>query len=98
MNLLAIFNKPRGQQELKQRILKNKEVMLDIMSRDIEGAKNCPFLLGQKCIGRLCEMFMEFKNYNDMTKEEFVFWRCAFVQTPLLIIELNRNILTLKSK
>lgn len=79
-------------QNLKDRILKNKEAVLDVMSSNIEGAHQCPFLLGQKCIGQLCEMFMEFKTVNDVTKEEFKYYRCAVVQIPTLLIEVIQEL------
>lgn len=84
--------KVRRQQELKERVLKNREAVLDIMADNIKGAKSCPFLIGQKCLGGLCEMFMEFKSVNAETKKEFSYFRCAFVQMPLLICELLRDI------
>lgn len=89
-NPLAIF-KPKINQGLKNRVLKNREAILDIMSQNIQGARQCPFLLGQKCLGQMCELFMEFKSVSAENKE-IKFWRCSFVETPLLIIELNQNI------
>ena len=94
-NLLTVFNKTKGQQDLKERVLKNREGVLDAIAENIKGAKQCPFLLGQKCLGVMCEQFMEFKTVNSKTGENFTYWRCSFVQTPLLIIELNRNIVAL---
>ena len=93
MNFLAVL-KPKHEknQDMKHRVLKNKEAVLDIMSENIKGARQCPYLLGQKCLGQLCEHFMEFKNINDVTKEEVRYWRCAHVQTPLLLIELIQTI------
>lgn len=91
-NLLAIFQpKYERQQELKNRILKNKEGVLDALSENIKGARTCPLLLGQKCLGSFCEFFMELKNISDDGKE-IKFWRCAYVETPLLLIELCQNI------
>ena len=90
-NPLAIF-KPKVNQALKDRVLKNREAVLDIMSQNIQGARQCPFLLGQKCLGQMCELFMEFKTKNDATGQEHNFFRCVFAELPLLIIELNQNI------
>ena len=91
-NLLAIFSKSNRQQGLKERVLKNKEAVLDAMAENIKGARQCPFLLGQKCIGCLCEFFMEYKTVDDITQKEFKYYRCSFVQMPLLLIELISNI------
>jgi len=90
-NPLSIF-KPEN--TLKERVLKNKEAVLDIMSKNIQGARQCPFMVGQKCIGQFCELFMEFYNKDEQGNEK-KFWRCAHVQTPILIIELNDNICNL---
>lgn len=98
-NLITIWKQKKEvqkQQDLKGRVLKNKEAMLDVMAQNIKGARQCPYLMGQKCIGQMCEFFMEFKNINDITKEEFTYYRCAIVQTPLLLIELIQNIRSLK--
>ena len=91
---LQLF-KPKGQ-DLKERILKNNEAVLGVMAENIKGARSCPFLVGNKCLGQFCELFLEFKNIDSQTRKEFIYHRCAFVQTPLLIIELNRNIRELK--
>ena len=91
-NPLAIFSKSNRQQDLKIRVLKNKEAVLDAMAENIKGARQCPFLLGQKCIGCLCEFFMEYKTVEDTTGKEFKYYRCSFVQIPMLLIEMNNNI------
>ena len=92
MNPLAIFKpKYEKQQELKARVLKNREAILDAFSSNVDRAKCCPYLMRQKCINKMCEFFMELKSINKENKE-VVFWRCAIVETPLLIIELNQNI------
>lgn len=96
-NILQIWNNKKQEkvieqkQNLKDRILKNKEAVLDVMASRIDGARQCPLLLGQKCIGQMCEMFMEFKTVNDITKAEFKYWRCCFTQIPILLIELIQN-------
>ena len=101
MNPLAIFKpKHERQQELKARVLKNKEAVLDAFSSNIEGAKCCPLLMGQKCINKMCEFFLELKSIDDKGKE-IVFWRCAIVETPLLLIEnaqILRKLLTKEKK
>jgi hypothetical protein len=97
-NLLTVFKpKHERQQDLKNRVLKNKEAVLDIMSKNIEGARQCPFLCGAKCLGQFCELFMELKSISADGKE-VKFWRCAHVETPLLLIELNQNIRRLYEK
>lgn len=91
-NILAIFKKQdTAKADLKNRIVKNREALLDVMSSKIEGARSCPFLVGQKCIGQMCERFMEFSSVTPDGKET-KFWRCADVQVPVLLIEIAREI------
>ena len=54
-NLLTIF-KPKPS-AMKERILKNREALLDVMSQNIKGARQCESLLGAKCLGQFCEKF-----------------------------------------
>ena len=83
--------KHEKQQELKARVLKNREGVLDALSEGMKGARTCPKLLGQKCIGSFCEFFMQLYSFDDKgNKKEF--YRCAVVETPLLLIELNESI------
>jgi len=92
VNPLAIFQpKYAKAQALKERVLKNKEGVLDALSENIKGARTCPLLMGQKCLGSFCEMFLELKSVSNDGKE-VKFWRCAYVETPLLLIELNQSI------
>jgi hypothetical protein len=92
-NPLAIFNSKVGNnQDIKQRVLKNREAVLDVLSDSIEGAKGCEKLLGQKCLGKFCEKFMNFKNIDEEGKE-ISYWRCADVQLPLLVIETNQRLM-----
>ena len=90
--MIAPIKKYFIKNSLKRNILKNKDAMLDILAENVKGARCCPFLGGQKCIGQFCEHFMEFSNYDETTKKKTSFWRCAHVQQPLLTIELNNNI------
>ena len=99
MNPIAIWKEKRrvaGNQDLKKRVLKNREAVLDIMSDNIQGARQCPLLLGQKCIGCMCEWFMEFTSTDDATKKKETFHRCSVVELPHLLMELNRNVRKLK--
>ena len=82
-------------QDIKGRVVKSREAVLEVFSQNMEGVKPCPILLGQKCIGQMCTFFMEFRALDKATKQDKPFWRCSFVETPLLLIELNRNISTL---
>jgi hypothetical protein len=91
-NLLAIFNKVERHQDIKDRVCKNREGMLDVLAQNIQGAKQCPVLLGQKCIGQFCEQFMQFFSVNAKGEKK-EFWRCAHVETPHLLIEVNSNLL-----
>ena len=79
--------RPKKQQALKERILKNREGVLDVMGGNIQGARQCPFYLGQKCIGEFCEFFKEYASINEQTGKKFVYHRCVFNQVPELLIE-----------
>lgn len=91
-------SKAKRQQEFKERVLKNREAVLDIMASNVKGGKNCSFLLGNKCLGILCEQFLEWKNINSETGKEFTYYRCVFQQTPLLLIELIRDVNLLRKE
>lgn len=78
---------------VKEQVLKNREGILDVMSKSIkEGNRACPFLLGSPCIGELCMHFQEFKSVSRETKAEIKYWVCAHVAQNNLIIELNQSI------
>jgi len=99
MGLLAIIkkretNRMRG---IKERVLKNKEAVIDVLGKNIKGARQCEGLMGGKCIGEFCEKFMEFKNIDKKTGKVTRYWRCAYVQTPLLLIETANEIRTTNS-
>ena len=100
MKLPTIINKALGRPDidpdLKRRMLKNKEALLDVLGKNLKGNRFCPLMQGQSCIGETCEFFMELKSVNNETKQETTFYRCAHVETPYLLIELNRNIVELK--
>lgn len=82
----------RRNQGLKEQLLKNDEALLDIMAKNIEGARQCPFLMGHKCLGQFCEHFKQYTKYNSQTDTTETFYQCVHVETPELLIELNRNI------
>ena len=78
---------------VKEQVLKNREGILDVMSKSIkEGNRACPFLLGSPCIGELCMHFQEFKSIIRETKQETKYWVCAHVAVNNLTIELNQSI------
>lgn len=83
-------------QDMKNRIVKNEEVVLEAMGKRLQGNKACPFLLGAPCIGDACQFFTEYKSVNYDTGKQFPYWRCDFKQMPQLQIETNRNINTLR--
>ena len=91
---LAIRKHERDQ-ALKQRILRNREGVLDAMGEVIKGARQCPYLLGQKCIGNLCEHFVKY-TATDKEGRQVVYWRCVHTQMPKLMIELISEIRELK--
>lgn len=95
MGFLEIIRKNKKQdelKELKERILKNKDAVFDILSEGLEAPRTCPFLLGKPCVGKFCNFFMPWIGKNDKGEEMNKFFRCAFVQQPLLIVELNEKI------
>ncbi len=70
----------------KEEILKNKDMILDVMSESIQGARICP-LIQKKCMGKFCEFFIEFKDRSGTP-----FSRCAYVASPLLVLETKLEI------
>jgi hypothetical protein len=91
---LTLF-KPKGQ-ELKERVLKNKEALLDVMAQGAKGTRQCPFLMGARCISGMCEHWTEFRSLNHETGNATPYWKCSHAAIPNLIIEQNqilRNIL-----
>jgi hypothetical protein len=88
---IVLRKKDNPRAALKERLIKNKEAMLDVMAENIKGARACPVLLGQKCIGGMCEFFMKINTVDkDGIKSEV--FRCAIVETPLMLIELTQEI------
>lgn len=85
--------KVRRQQDMKARLVKNREPILDIMAEGAKVAKACPFLLGQKCITGLCDLFMEFTNTNLETGEKKPFFNCAIRQLVLTQMETNQRLI-----
>lgn len=96
MKLPTLFKKKDN--FVNKQLLKNDEALLDVMSKNIKGARQCPMLGGRKCLGQFCEHFMEFSTYDSKTKTSTPFYRCAHVQSVLLQIETNRNLLQLIEK
>lgn len=86
--MLALFRKSRRLQDMKNRILKNREGVLAAMAENMSGARTCPLLLGQKCIGPLCEFFVK---YDELKRDGTVrsYHRCVFVQAVSMQIEGN---------
>lgn len=81
---LQIFK--RKENKAQQEILKNKDLMLDVMSESIQGARICP-IIQKKCLGKFCEFFLEFKD-----REGKPFSRCAYVAAPMLTLETKMEI------
>ena len=89
MGFLARF-KPNGNglTEGQQKILKDKELVLDVLAESMKGQKLCPILSQginkpQKCIGEFCEFFGKYKQINGGE-----YHRCSYNATPALTIEL----------
>jgi len=85
MNFLSIFKKkPKIDPDLKKRILKNNDAILETLGEGLQGNKLCPLLGGNPCVGKLCMFWMEFTNTQADIPN---YWMCSHVKTPLLIIE-----------
>lgn len=98
MKLLSNFRKNRGLM-IKDRFLKSGgDVILDHMAKNMNGNKQCPYMMGSACIGQACTHFMEFKNIDRETKTEKTYWRCVHAQMPIFMTELNQNIRELIGK
>ena len=88
-----IIDKFRGNDKLKYnatvkaQVLKNREGLLDAMTQRIKDVKQCPYLMGSKCITDMCEHFMEWKHINK-DGSEFKYFRCLHKELPMLMIEL----------
>lgn len=92
MNFLSVFKRNPGiDPDLKKRMLKNNDAILEVMGEKLDGNKCCAHLSGNPCIGKMCMQFMEFKNINA-ADETSSYWRCAHVQTPMLLIEVAQAI------
>lgn len=87
MNFPSLFRN-----RIKERALNNTENMLDIMGKTIKGVKQCPLMMGVKCIGPCCQFFNEYTDIDRKTKEKKSFWACDHNMTPRLLMELNANI------
>lgn len=86
MGFLARFKRNGAMTEAQQKILKDKELVLDVLSESMQGQRICPLLSvnkPQKCIGKFCEFFHEY-NTNNGGK----YSRCSFNQSPALQLEL----------
>jgi len=95
-NPLALV-KSKINQLKKTNILKNRAVILDAMGEVIKDAPPCPFLMMSKCVAS-CPFFMEFKAVDNKTGRESPYRRCAFVETPLLLIELIQEVRKLREE
>ena len=81
-----LMKRSEPKDKTKEEILKNKDLMLDVMSESIQGARICP-IIQKKCLGKFCEFFLEFKDRKGMP-----FSRCAYVAAPLLTLETKMEI------
>jgi hypothetical protein len=92
MNPLAIFQpKSEWMQDMKNRVLKNREAVLEAFSSTLNESRCCPFMCGARCLGKACEFFLEFQSISK-TGDKTKFHRCAITEIPMLLIE-NAQIL-----
>jgi len=94
VNFLSIFKKSRLNADIKNRVLKNREGVLDALGQSIKGAKGCPHMMMQKCAGPFCEKYLEFVHANEKGVKE-KYWRCADIQTALFTVDNNNLLKTL---
>jgi len=81
-------NKARRLQDAKDRILKQREPLLDAFSENIKGARTCPFYMGGPCTGGLCEFFKKYQTVPNKDGKIKEYYRCSLNQTPSLLVEL----------
>lgn len=84
----------QSREDLKNRVLKNNEVVLEALGTVIEGGKQCPHLVGNKCIGKACQYFTSWNipvGIDEETKQIKYqeVWRCVVVEQSLLTVETN---------
>lgn len=84
--MFGLMKRSEPKDKLKEEIRKDKDLILDVMSESIQGARICP-LIQKKCLGKFCEFFLEFN-----TREGQKFSRCAYVASPLLVLETKLEI------
>jgi len=75
-------------QEVKGRILKQREPILDAFAESVKGAKSCPRYMGGPCTGILCEDFQEYGTVPGKDGKSRKYRRCNYTQTPRLLVEL----------
>lgn len=75
-------------QNAKDRILKQREPILDAFSENIKGARTCALYMGGPCIGGLCEFFRKYETVPDGGGKIKEYYRCSINQTPALLVEL----------
>lgn len=80
--MFGLMKRSEPKDKLKEEITKNKELILDVMSESIQGARICP-LIQKKCLGKFCEFFHDY-NTNNGGK----YSRCSDNQAPALMLEL----------
>jgi len=95
MGFMTRFKRNGELQAGQEKILRDKELMLDVLSESMQGQRICPILSQgpgkpQKCIGKFCEFFIEYKTNNGGK-----YSRCSFNQIPALQIELLQELRTL---
>lgn len=99
MNLPAIFKKGNGKLTVntKERLLKNKDALLEAYNEKMEGNKACPIMLGQPCVNQMCMFFMKFYS-EDKDKNKTEFWACTYTQQTIMLSEINANVRRLSIK
>lgn len=102
--LIPFFRRSRRRQDLKERIVKNRQGVMGAMSECVEGARQCPFLLGEKCIGKFCEFFVKYTKVDhrnlDLAGNPMLtdYHRCVFIQSVSMQIEGNNELRSLNRK
>lgn len=90
-NPLTLWKKNREIQRLqdvKSRLLKNEEVVLEAMGKRAKGAKTCEHYLGATCVADACSRFNEWETLPDVNGKKRKYSICDYSQAVRLQLDL----------
>lgn len=88
--------KVQQHQDLKNRLIKHKEPILEIMAKQLDGNRVCSMLLGEECIGPMCNFFKEYKLIAPDGKET-AYHQCSFKQQDKTLLEISAELRSMKA-